>query len=134
MPGDAQEERIFGPYEYVTYRQYRSRLKDDRSLTGSRAAALMATSMLMQGKANQTVDRERFYELTKKLHHQPAFRLMMKDKKSKELLRSGSGIGLLSLMAAKETERQRSFDRYVRPAEYAREDARFLDNAIRSLK
>ena len=131
MPG---EERIFGPHEYETYRQYRSRLRDDRSMTASRAAALMATAMLMQGKANEPVDREKLYELEKKLRQQPAFRMMMKDKRAAELLRSGGGSGLIGLMAAKEEERQRSFDKYKRPSEKVKEDARLLNSAVEGLR
>ncbi|MBR3555824.1 MAG: hypothetical protein IKN89_07920 [Oscillospiraceae bacterium] len=64
-----KEELIFGPHEGETYRQYRQRLRDDGSMTKSRAAALMATAVLMQGKANQPVDREQFYVLSKKLRN-----------------------------------------------------------------
>ena len=110
------------------------RLKDDGSLTSSRAAALMATAMLMQGKPNELVNREKFYEFSRKLQEQPAFRMMMRDKKAKELLRSGNGNGLFVLMADKETERKRSFDRYVRPGEYVQEDARFLESAVEGLR
>lgn len=130
----ALEDGFFGPHQDETYRQYLSRLRDDSSMTASRAAALMATAMLMQGKPNQAVDQEKFYELTRKLKQQPAFRLMMRDGKAKTLLRSGNGGGLIGLMADKETERQRSFEPYRRPREYVQEDARILSDAIEGLK
>ena len=130
----AGEERIFGPHDYETYRNYMGRLKDDGSLTSSRAAALMATAMLMQGKPNERVDREKFYEFSRKLQAQPAFRMMMRDNKAKELLRTGNGTGLFVLMADKETERKRAFERYVRPGEYVREDARLLESAVDGLR
>ena len=129
-----EEERIFGPHEQETYRQYLSRLKDDQSLTRSRAAALMATSMLMQGKANQPMDREAFHALSRKLEKHPAIRLMMQDTKTVGLLRSGNGNGLLRLLADKETERQHSFDRFRRPEEFVKEDAKFLKTAADRLK
>ena len=129
-----KEEQIFGPHEGETYRHYRSRLKDDQSMTGSRAAALMATALMMQGKPNQPVDREQFHKLTRKLRKQPAFRQMMRDNKAKALLRSGNGSGLIQLMADTETVRQHSFDRYIRPREYVKEDAKVLKSAIEGLK
>ena len=125
-----QEERIFGPHEGETYRQYMDRLKDDGSLTRSRAAALMTTSVLMRGKANQRMDRDAFHDMHKKLERHPAMRRMMQDPQTAGLMRSGNGSGLLSLLAEKETERQKTFDRYMRPEEYVREDARFLKTAI----
>ena len=132
MPKD--EERIFGPHEKETYRQYMERLKGDESLTRSRAAALMATSMMMQGKANQPVDREQLHTLSRRLQKLPAFQRMMQDTKTVGLLRSGNGNGLVTLLADKETERQRSFERYQRPKEFVGEDARFLKTAVDSLK
>ena len=129
-----KEEMIFGPHEGETYRQYLSRLKDDQSMTRSRAAALMATAMMMQGKANQPVDREQFHKLARKLRKQPAFRQMMHDDKATALLRSGNGSGLIQLMADTETVRQQSFDRYVRPREFVKEDAKLLRSAIEGLK
>lgn len=103
-------------------------------MTGSRAAALMATAMLMQGKPNQRVDREQFYALSKKLQEQPAFRRMMRGGKATALLRSGNGSGLIRLMADTETARQKSYERYVRPGEFAKEDANVLKSAMEGLK
>ena len=129
-----QEERIFGPHEGETYRQYRERLRDDESLTASRAAALMATAMLMKGRANKPMDREAFYDASKKLQSQSSFRRMMKDLKATALLQNGDAAGLLGLFAEKEAERQRSFARYQRPTEYVRGDAQILDAALARLE
>ena len=114
MPKEIQEERIFGPHTETgeTYRQYRDRLKDDDSMTASRAAALMATTMLMKGRANMPMDSEEFYRMFKTLREQTAFKQMMKDPKSRELLRKGDGRALVELFADKEYERQNRFKRY----------------------
>ena len=136
MPKEVQEERIFGPHTEMgeTYRQYRDRLKDDDSMTASRAAALMATTMLMKGRANMPMDSEEFYRMSKTLREQTAFKQMMKDPKSRELLRKGDGRALVELFADKEYERQNRFKRYERPKEFVREDARVLGAAIGKLE
>ena len=128
-----QDDRIFGPHEGETYRHYLERLKEDGSLTRSRAAAMMTTSILMRGRANQRMDREAFYDMQKKLEKHPALRRMMQDPKTEGLMNSGNGSGLLTLLADKETERQKTFERYQRPKEYVEEDARFLKTAIERL-
>ena len=125
---------IFGPHDYETYKQYMERLKQDGSLSSDKAAAMMTTSMLMKGRANQVVDRKAFDQVSKKLQSQTAFRQMMQDQKTPELLRRGSTTGLFGLMAEKENSRQKSFERYQRPKEFAPADAKFLDTAIKRLE
>ena len=126
--------RIYKPFDYETYKQYQERLKEDDSLESGRAAAMMTTAMLMKGRANKTVNIEEFSATSKKLQSQTAFKQMMSDPKSKELMRKGDTNGLFRLMEQKEAARQKSFERYQRPKEFAPADAKFLDKAIKALE
>ena len=128
------EQRIFGPHEYETYRQYQERLREDDSRSPARAAALMATTILMKGRSNKVVDREEYYKLYNKMQKQPAFRGMMQEREARELLRKGSGAGLLKLYAEREAARLKTLERYQRPQEYVKEDASFLNTAIEGLR
>ena len=126
--------RIYKPFDYETYKQYQERLKEDDSLESGRAAAMMTTAMLMKGRANKVVDREEFSAASKKLQTQTAFKQMMSDPRSKELMHKGDTNGLFRLMEQKEAARQKSFERYQRPKEFAPADAKFLDKAIKGLE
>ena len=128
------DDKIFGPKEFETNREYLRRLREDNSVSPSKAATLIALTMLMQRQPNAIVDRERLAQTAKEFENHPATQRLMDDPRSAALIRGGDGTALIGMMADKETARQREIDRYRRPDEFVREDAQFLKDAVKHLK
>ena len=134
-------ERVFGPHDTETYRQYLGRLKDaglEVYTPDSLAAAMMTTVMLMQhGNQRKIIQREPFNAARKSLEQSPAFKRMMRSPKVMQLLEKGDTTGLFTLLSATEAQRQQELDRkYKRPAEkeVLAKDAELLDAAMEGLK
>ncbi len=127
---------IFGPHDGETYGHYLRRLVDDPTMNPAKAAAMMSTAMVMQGKmnANRPVDREQLFQLQNTIRQQPAFELMRKSGDMNRLMRQGDSIGLIECMADKENQRQQAFQKYVRPREFIGADADFLNTVTEKLR
>ena len=135
------KERIFGPQDYETYGQHMERLKEARLedyTASSKAASLLATVMMMQpaGK-NKRIDREKHSAMRRQIESSKAFKRLMKDPKTLELIGKNDTDGLFAAMAELETKRQQELDRkYKRPEDkqLVAADAKLLKSAIDGLK
>lgn len=79
-----KEELIFGPHEGETYRQYRQRLRDDGSMTKSRAdAAEPITNGAFRARAGQMKADPAFQRLARRYSEDPTFRRRMNESLTK---------------------------------------------------
>ena len=135
------KERIFGPHDYETYGDHLERLKEadlGDFTASSKAASLMATVMMMQhGGKNGRIDREKHSAMRRQLEGSKAFKQLMKDPRTEELIRKNDTDALFANMAELENKRQQELDaKYKRPVEkeVLAKDAELLEAAMEGLK
>ena len=111
----------------LTYRQYLDMLQQD----AQQPSALVASNMLAATMAMQwaggggELDQQAVSSTAKKLISRPAFKELMADERTAQLMREGKTLELVDLLAQKET----SLDRYGRTQEQVKNDAAFLRDA-----
>jgi|GEM_PF-1449572 len=111
----------------LTYRQYLDMLQQD----AQQPSALVASNMLAATMAMQwaggggELDQQAVSSTAKKLISRPAFKELMADERTAQLMREGKTLELVDLLAQKET----SLDRYGRTQEQVKNDAAFLKDA-----
>ena len=116
-----------------SYLQMVGRLRQE-PCKDSVVANMIAATILMQREPTAKANRNQTTVLAQKLVGQPCFNRLMQDPKTKTMLKKGNGVGLIELMAVKESERKLEIDKYKRPVEFVAQDGLVLRTAIEKIR
>ena len=121
-----------------SYRKYmrvcKANARNLEQPTAMLAANMVSAAMLMQSVgANAEVDQADLAEMSMKLMQQSAFKEMLKDPKTLQLMKEGKGVGMVELMAQKQNERLHRNDEYRRIDTQKKEDAQILSDYLTSV-
>ena len=122
----------------VSYRKYLRNCKREaqnlQEPSAPLAANMVAASMLMQSVGAHTeMDQNDVAAMSTKLMRQSAFKEMLKDPKTLQLMKDGKGVSMLSLMAEKQNAYLHRNDAYARLETQKKDDAQILSDYLTSV-
>ena len=122
----------------TTYRKFLRNCKNDAqnldAPTSLLAANMVAASMLMQSVGpGAVIEQNDIADMSAKLMNRPAFKQMLRDPKTLDLMKQGKGVSMVALMAEKHNEYIHRNDEYARINSQRTDDLKMLGDYLKSV-